>query len=74
MTSQEQPGLPGTEFELRAERLGTALRGLAAQLVDERGKVAELRRENAELKAQLERRQPPQGDEPPRRSGSLADI
>ena len=58
LTSQEQRGLPGTEFELRAERLGTALRGLAAQLVDERRKVAELRRENRELKAQLERRQP----------------
>ena len=36
------------------ERLGSALRGLAMELVDERRKVAQLRREIAELKAQLE--------------------
>ena len=42
------------DSELRAQRLGSALRGLAAELVDERRKVAELRREIAELKARLE--------------------
>lgn len=74
LTSKEQLGLPGTDFELRAERLGTALRGLAAQLVDERRRVAELRRENRELKAQLERRQPTREHEPAGRAGAPADI
>jgi len=36
--------LPRTRTEFRAERLGSALRRLAAELVDERRKVAELRR------------------------------
>jgi hypothetical protein len=42
-----------TRTEFRAERLGSALRGLAAELVDERRKVAELRREVAVLKSRL---------------------
>ena len=46
--------LPRTESELRAERLGYALRSLARELVDERQKVSELRREVAELRSRLE--------------------
>ena len=46
-------GLPTTEPEFRAERLGMALRGLAAELVSERRKVAGLRREVAELRSRL---------------------
>jgi hypothetical protein len=42
-----------TEFEFRAQRLGVALRGLAAELVDERRKAAEMRREIAALRSQL---------------------
>ena len=42
------------EFALRTERPGTALRGLAAELVDERRLVAELRHEVTQLKARLE--------------------
>jgi hypothetical protein len=45
--------LPTTTAEFRAERLGVALRGLAADLVAERQKVAELRREVAVLRSQL---------------------
>lgn len=47
-------GLPRTDPGFRAERLGTALRGLAAELVDERRKVAQLRQEVAELRSMLE--------------------
>ena len=47
-----------TERELRAERLAFALRDLAAELVAERRKVAQLRRENADLKARLESLEP----------------
>ena len=54
MTSEQPPGLPRTDLDVRALRLGTALRGLAADLITERRKVAELRREIAQLKAQLE--------------------
>ena len=43
-----------TTPELRAQRLGSALRGLAAELVEERRKVAELRHQVAELEARLE--------------------
>ena len=53
MTPSDAPNLPRTEAEIRAQRLGYALRGLAADLVDERHKVAALRREVAELKARL---------------------
>jgi hypothetical protein len=53
MTSENDPGTPTTQSELRAQRLGSALRGLAAELVDERRKVAQLRREIADLKARL---------------------
>ena len=54
MTSEDDPATPTTQPEVRAQRLGSALRGLAAELVDERRKVTELRREIAELKARLE--------------------
>ena len=54
MTPTDEPDLPPTGPELRAERLGFALRGLAAELVDERRKVAQLRQQVAELQAQLE--------------------
>lgn len=54
MTPSDLPNLPRTEPEFRAERLGHALRSLAADLVDERRKVAELRREVAGLRARLE--------------------
>jgi hypothetical protein len=40
-----------TKAELRAKRLGFALRDLAADLVEERRKVAQLRREVAELRS-----------------------
>jgi hypothetical protein len=42
-----------TEPEFRAERLGFALRSLAAELAAERRTVAQLRREIAELRALL---------------------
>lgn len=60
MTPSDAPDLPRTEPEFRAERLGHALRGLAADLVQERHKVADLRREVAELKARLESLKEPQ--------------
>ena len=53
MVPSDAPDLPRTEPEFRAERLGYALRSLAAELVDERHKVAQLRREVAELRARL---------------------
>lgn len=46
--------VPRTTPELRARRLGSALQGLAAELVDERRKVAELRHQLADLEARLE--------------------
>ena len=58
MTPGDVPALPRTEPEIRAQRLGHALRGLAADLVDERHKVAALRREVAELRARLKGLQP----------------
>jgi hypothetical protein len=54
MTFEDDPATPTTQSEVRAQRLGSALRGLAAELVDERRKVAQLRREIADLKARLE--------------------
>ena len=53
---QAQPGRAAmtADLEPRAQRLGSALRGLAAELVEERRKVAQLRREVADLKRQLE--------------------
>ena len=57
MTPADEPDerdLPSTTPELRSQRLGFALRGLAAELVDERRKVAQLRHQVADLQAQLE--------------------
>ena len=53
-TPSDATNPPRTGPAFRAERLGYALRSLAADLVDERHKVAELRREVAELRARLE--------------------
>lgn len=53
MTPEGSLDLARTQTEFRAERLGVALRGLAAELVDERRKVAVLRREIAVLRSQL---------------------
>ncbi len=61
-------------FELRTERPGTALRGLAGELVDERRTLAELRHEVTQPKTRLESPQPTQEDEPARRSGALAHV
>ena len=55
--------MSGTERELRVHQLGSALRGLAAELVEERRKVAVLRREIAELRQRLEALQKGQGSE-----------
>ena len=68
-TTGNEPYRPQSEPERRAERLGFALRGLAADLADERHKVAQLRREVAELRTRLEhhsvdaqrRPRPPEG-------------
>jgi signal transduction histidine kinase len=54
MTTGTEPYRPLSAPECRAERLGFALRNLAAELVDERRKVARLRREVAELTTRLE--------------------
>ncbi|MDA0167414.1 hypothetical protein OM076_44555 [Solirubrobacter ginsenosidimutans] len=51
---ENDPTTPTSQSEVRAQRLGSALRGLAAELVDERRNVARLRREIADLKARLE--------------------
>ena len=53
MTSRGSIDLLRTESEFQAERLGIALRGLAGELIDERRKVAELRREITRLRSQL---------------------
>ena len=60
MTADDEPDLPRVGPEIRAQRLGFALRSLAAELVDERRKVAQLRREVADLRARLESLEPPQ--------------
>jgi len=57
-TPRDELAPPRTEPEFRAQRLGSALRSLATELVDERRKVAKLRREVAELKSLLESRPP----------------
>lgn len=61
----EEPDPPRTEPESRAERLGFALRSLAAELVQERRKVADLRREVAALRSRLESLQPTQRSDRP---------
>jgi hypothetical protein len=63
MSPDDEPDLPSLGSELRARRLGFALRSLAAELVDERRKVAQLRREVADLRARLESLEPTQGGE-----------
>ena len=52
MTPEGSLHLPRPDTEFRAARLGIALRGLAAELVAERRKVADLRREITALRAQ----------------------
>jgi signal transduction histidine kinase len=47
----DEPCVERTQFEFRAERLGSALRRLAREVIDERRKVSELRREIAELRS-----------------------
>jgi hypothetical protein len=59
MTSEDDPATPTTQSEVPVQRLGSALRGLAAELVDERRKVAQLRQEIADLKARLKALEPP---------------
>jgi hypothetical protein len=61
MTLDDAPDLPRIGSELRGQRRGFALRSLAAELVDERRKVAQLRREIADLRARLESLEPTQG-------------
>lgn len=68
MTAEDEPELPRTRPEVHAERLGFALRSLAAELVDERRKVAQLRREVADLRARLESLEPTQGGDRAARS------
>ena len=70
MTTAESVDRPRTEGEFRAERLGSALRGLAADLVDERRKGAELRREIARLRSQLASRKPTQDRDEPASGGA----
>ncbi|MDA0167056.1 hypothetical protein OM076_42740 [Solirubrobacter ginsenosidimutans] len=53
MTPNTTPVQPRTAPELRAQRLGSALRSLAADLVDERRNVARLRREIADLTQEI---------------------
>ena len=53
-TRHDHPDLPRAEPEFRALRLGFALNSLAAELVAERRKVAQLRKELRQLKARLE--------------------
>lgn len=53
-THHHYPDVARTEREFRAQRLGFALKSLAAELVAERRKVAQLRRELAQLKARLD--------------------
>ena len=64
-THHPHPDLPITEPEFRAQRLGFALNGLAAELVAERRKVAQLRKELVQLEAQLEARRPTAGQDRP---------
>ena len=72
MIPDDEPDVPRTGSELRAQRLGFALHSLAVELVEERRLVAQLRREIADLKARLESLEPTQGgDQPaPRAAGS----
>jgi hypothetical protein len=71
MTPDDEPDLPRIGSELRARRLGFALRSLATELVEERRKVAQLRREIADLRARLESLEPMQGgDQAASRAGA----
>jgi hypothetical protein len=63
MSLDDESDLPSIGTELRAQRLGFALRRLSVELVDERRKVAQLRREIADLRARLESFEPPQADD-----------
>jgi len=63
MTPDDEPDPPRSGSEIRGQRLGFALRSLAAELVDERRKVAQLRREVADLRARLESLEPRSADD-----------
>lgn len=71
-THHHHPDLPITEPEFRAQRLGFALNSLAAELVAERRKVAQLRKELGQLKARLESRRPTEGQGRSNAAGSRA--
>ena len=68
--SHHHHDLPRTEPEFRAQRLGFALQGLAAELVAERQKVIELRRELTQLKARPEHRRTTEGEDPRHAAGT----
>ena len=58
MATGNETHRPPSDREHRAWRLGSALQRLAADLVDERRTVAQLRREVAELRARLNNENP----------------
>jgi regulator of replication initiation timing len=60
-----------TEFDGR-DRIGSALRALAADLVAEKQRVAALRRENSQLKAELDALRRLR-DEPPAERAARSD-
>jgi hypothetical protein len=67
--------------EVTSEQIGTALRGLAADLVAERRRVALLQRENRELRAEIEDLRRAAGETeqqsylgPPRRREAVGDL
>ena len=70
MSRHQHHDLPSTEREFRAQRLGFALKGLAAELVAERQKVVQLRRELRQLKARPEYRRATEGEEHPDAAGT----
>ena len=72
MTPHDHLDLPRSESEFRAQRLGFALKGLAAELVAERQKVVQLRRELTQLKARPEYRRTTEGVDRPEAAGSSA--
>ena len=74
MAPDDEPDLPRIGSELRARRLGVALRGIAVELVEERRKVALLRREIADLRARLEALESTQGGDQAASHGDAASC